>query len=676
MKGILRQVAYLIVALVLFLVVLAALLSSRHLVTARYTVHSNELVVPSLTHVAKAQRALKELQETLHAGGPTEPARPVIPLRFTTMAVLDDLEGQLAAVRQRAAAADFQRLFGLPRRAQELLAKVRGTLLSPGQLTAPEAARIDQLLGALDGMLQQMERLYRIEQQRTLQELERLATSSLRFIGLGIAVLLVVAVPVVVRLIWGIREGMRREIRSRSDLEEATRSLEVMAMYDSLTGLSNRRLFRARLDQVAASAARNGRTAALLYIDLDNFKRINDSLGHERGDEVLQAVGGRLVDGVREADTVARIGGDEFAVLLPEIGSREDATAVASKLMARVQDPLQVAGHELVTSTSIGITLMPEDGANSTVLMKNADMALYQAKANGRARSQFFVDAMHRDASDLMALESALRDAVRREDLALAYQPQVDLASGRVTCVEALLRWPRPDGTQVPPDQFIPVAEATGQIRQIGEWVLMRACQDLVYMRRRGMPELRVSVNLSTRQFREPHLVERVANALRVNQLDAGALEVEITETTLMEDIEAAGEVLASLRQIGVSVSIDDFGIGYSSLSYLKHLPIQVLKIDRSFVRDLETDEADRKIVDAILAMAGSLSLSTVAEGVETRGQMDYLAARRCDLAQGFLFSRPLPVAEVGLSALQRKWTKAFQAETGTPDYNHDSIVW
>ena len=661
MRAVIRQVVFLVAAVVLFLAVLAALVWGRHYATSEHAVRSSELMTPSLTHIARAQRALIEMDAGLHEHVGHEPVAEAIPFRFTLMAAMQDLDRQLAALTELADAFDYRPPLGLPGRARRQLEDLREALFLPDALTPSGFQRSRVLLTALDGTLQQTERLYRIDQQEALERYERFADRSLRVVGAAIGLLLVVGGGLITRLAAGLREAVRRESRIRSDLEEATRNLEVMAMYDSLTELGNRRLFRARLEQVAAAAGRSGRLAALFYVDLDDFKRINDSLGHDTGDEVLKVVAQRLSERVRAADTVARIGGDEFTVLLSDVASREDLAAVASKLTDLIHEPLVLRGHEIVITASVGITVMPGDSHDPAQLMKNADLALYRAKAQGGRRFQFFVDAMNRSVSERMAMEAALRGAIRRGDFGLVYQPQVDLATGRVACVEALLRWPRPDGTMVPPDQFIPVAEATGQIREIGEWVLMRACQDLVRLRRRNAPQLRMSINLSTRQFREPNLVERVAHALRASDLEPSALEIEITETTLMEDVEVAGRVLGELRDLGISIAIDDFGIGYSSLNYLKHLPISVLKIDRSFVRDIQTDEADRSIVNAILGMAGSLSLRTIAEGVETEWQLDYLTRHGCSVGQGYLFSRPLPRTELSLVDLERRWSPGFR---------------
>jgi diguanylate cyclase (GGDEF)-like protein/PAS domain S-box-containing protein len=432
------------------------------------------------------------------------------------------------------------------------------------------------------------------------------------------------------------------DISQRKQFEE---ELMHLARHDALTGLANRTLLLDRVAQAIAQARRSGNQVAMLFLDLDRFKTINDSLGHDAGDRVVVEVGRRLKQAVRDADTVARFGGDEFVVLLPELPTEDIAAALAQKILNALFEPMLIHGHEVAPACSVGISLYPRDGADGKVLLKNADAALYQAKAMGRGNYQFYSQEMNARTLDRLTLESGLRHAVERGELQLKYQPQIDLASGDMLGAEALLRW-QPAGQQlVMPDAFISIAEETGLIVPIGEWVLRTACAQQVAWRRAGLPSLRMAVNLSARQFRQPGLDAMVARVLADTGCPPDRLELEITETVLMERPDSAAQTLQRLSDMGVQLAIDDFGTGYSSLSYLKRFPINALKIDRSFVRDIPADADDGAIAAAVIALAHSMGLTVVAEGVETAQQRDFLRQLRCDQAQGFYFSEPMAAA-------------------------------
>ncbi|MGH8532085.1 MAG: putative bifunctional diguanylate cyclase/phosphodiesterase [Gammaproteobacteria bacterium] len=441
--------------------------------------------------------------------------------------------------------------------------------------------------------------------------------------------------------------GSCLDITERKRAEEEARSREVqihhLAFHDALTELPNRVLLLDRLRQALAQAERDGAQIAVLYIDLDRFKTINDTLGHPAGDELLRQVASRLRTVLREGDTVARLGGDEFVILLPHVLTARDAAQVAIKALGAMSVPFSVFGHELHATTSIGLGLFPKDGTDAETLLKHADTALYQAKDRGRQQYQFFDAAMNAQAHERLLLENHLRRALLRGELSLHYQPQIDLRSNAVVGVEALLRWQHPERGMVPPDEFIPIAEETGLIAEIGEWVLRTACNQASTWQAAGLPPVRMAVNLSVRQLlRQFDLPALVGAVLRDSGLAARSLELEITESTLMADPGHAIEVLRELHEMGLQITVDDFGTGYSSLSYLKRLPLDRIKIDQSFVRDIPEDADDVVIVQTILAMAKQLKIGVVAEGVETLAQCQFLREQRCEEAQGYLFSRPL----------------------------------
>ncbi|HYC48248.1 MAG TPA: EAL domain-containing protein [Burkholderiales bacterium] len=438
--------------------------------------------------------------------------------------------------------------------------------------------------------------------------------------------------------------GTHRDV---TELKRYQTELEFRVNYDTLTGLANKNLLGDRLDQAIALGQRARRGFGLLCLDLDRFKLVNDSLGHAAGDELLKIIAARLKQVVRDADTVARLGGDEFAVILHELDQPTSATVIAQKILAAAEEPISVGGQEVFTSASIGVALFPQDGNNSDELLKNADVAMYRAKGAGRNQMYFYTQDLNTNALQRLRLEAALRHAIAQEEFELHYQPRVELRTGRITSVEALVRWRGPDGSLVPPGHFIPLAEETGLIVPIGEWVLHAACSQMRIWRDAGRGDMRVAVNLSARQFRQPDLVQRVGAVLQTTGLDSRNLEFEITESAAMHDAAGAAEVLEQLHALGVAQAIDDFGTGYSSLAYLKRFPIDYLKIDQSFVRGLPEDEDDQHIVRAIIALGRSLGLILIAEGVETEAQRAFLNAHDCDEMQGYLYCRPKPEHEI-----------------------------
>jgi diguanylate cyclase (GGDEF)-like protein len=430
----------------------------------------------------------------------------------------------------------------------------------------------------------------------------------------------------------------------------ATRAMSLemthSAQHDVVTGLPNRVLLSDRINQSISLAHRNNRSIAVLFLDLDHFKYINDSLGHAVGDQLLQSVSKRLLASVRASDTVTRQGGDEFIILLSEITHPEDAATSAKKILLSLSTPCSVGGHDLHIDGSIGISIYPADGEDAETLVKNADTAMYYAKERGRSNFQFFTAAMNLKTVQRQSLESSLRRALERDEFLLHYQPKVDLITGEITGVEALIRWQQPDRGLVPPAQFVPVAEDCGLILPIGRWVLREACRQAREWQAAGLPFKRISVNVSAAEFRDKVFVERVATILAETGLDPRYLDLELTEGVLMADAESTCGILHALKDIGVHLAVDDFGTGYSSLSYLRQFPIDVLKIDQSFVRQITVDPDGSTIVSAIIDMGRNLKQRVIAEGIETQAQLAFLQARHCAEGQGYLFSRPLPANE------------------------------
>jgi diguanylate cyclase (GGDEF)-like protein/PAS domain S-box-containing protein len=439
-----------------------------------------------------------------------------------------------------------------------------------------------------------------------------------------------------------------------TDRRRAEDEIQRLAYFDTLTGLPNRTLLRDRLGEALERAKRDYAVVAVLFLDLDRFKPINDSMGHANGDLLLKAVAERLAGCVRSADTVARLGGDEFVVIVSLEKHGLDATRVAQGILDRLSEPFEIDGREVYTSSSLGIALYPLDGSDASALLRNADMAMYEAKDRGRNTYQFFSDEMNRRAFERLELETSLRRALKQGEFFLSYQPQLSLTEGRVMGLEALVRWRHPEYGPVSPARFIPVAEETGLILPLSEWVLRTACAQNKAWQAAGHQPLSVAVNLSGLQFKQSNLVEQVRAVLAESGLEPEYLELELTESILMDDAEGTVKTLHDLKAMGVRLAIDDFGTGYSSLSYLKHFPLDRMKIAQEFVRDISTDPGDAVIVETIIAMARSLGLDVIAEGVETLEQLSFLLKRGCVEMQGFYFARPLPARD--LTACFEDW--------------------
>jgi diguanylate cyclase (GGDEF)-like protein len=435
-------------------------------------------------------------------------------------------------------------------------------------------------------------------------------------------------------------EGTTIDITERKRAEEQVKHL---AFHDPLTSLPNRLLFNDRLTLAVAQAHRHNQKMAVLFLDLDRFKVINDSLGHSVGDELLRQVAERIQEHVREGDTVARLGGDEFTLLVPGINVEEDAAKIARKICDAIHAPFWIDGRELFVTTSLGVSVYPSDGHDAETLVRNADSAMYRAKEQGRDNYQLYTPAMNAKAIERLSLESRLRQAVANDELELHFQPFIDLKTAEVLGAEALLRWRHPELGLIPPGEFIPIAELSGLIVPIGEWVLRTACAEARKWHQQGFQGLTVSVNLSSRQFQQTDLVSQVTQALEETGLEADKLDLEITESNAMQNAEHSINTLWGLKKQGVRISMDDFGTGYSSLNYLKRFPIDRIKLDQSFVRDLPGDKDDAAIAMAVIAMGRSLELVVIAEGVETEEQLAFLKGHECDQLQGFLLSRPLP---------------------------------
>jgi len=455
--------------------------------------------------------------------------------------------------------------------------------------------------------------------------------------------------------------GITEDITDRKEAEER---LMHLAHYDVLTSLPNRVLFYDRLKQALAQAKRNQWVTGVMFIDLDRFKNVNDTLGHAVGDKLLQQVSERLAASVRTGDTVGRLGGDEFAIVLFNLSNAQDANLVAQKIMASFKEPFRLAGVELYATASIGITLYPDDSTDQETLIKNADAAMYRAKEVGRNSCRFYAPEMNARALELLSIENSLRRALERDEFVLYYQPKASVADGSIVGVEALLRWQHPDRGLVSPGEFMPVLEETGLIVPVGEWVLKAVCEQIRAWGRGGIAPVPVAVNISPRQFASRDLGETIKRILDEQQVDPRMIEVEITESSLMSNLEETALILKYMGDLGVGLSIDDFGTGYSSLAYLKRFPFDVLKVDRSFVQDLTTDADDATITRALISMAHNLGLKVVAEGVETEDQLAFLVEHRCDEIQGFLFSRPLIPEECG------SWIKDGRYLKRPPGYN------
>ena len=434
--------------------------------------------------------------------------------------------------------------------------------------------------------------------------------------------------------------------RDVSAARALSRRMSYLAQHDALTELPNRLLMYDRLSQAIALASRHGRHLGVLFVDLDRFKRINDSLGHVIGDRLLQSVARRLLACVRSSDTVSRQGGDEFVILLSDVAHVRDASVTADKVLRALRAPFRVDQHELHVTGSIGIVTYPDDGADAEALIKNADFAMYHAKDNGRDRRQFFRSDMNARAVERQSLETDLRHAIERRELVLHYQPNINLTTGAIVGVEALVRWRHRERGLVLPEEFIPIAEECGLIVPIGRWLLREACRQSRSWRDAGLAPISLAINVSAVELHSADFVDEVRSILAETRLESRYLELEVTETFLLQDTEAMTMVLRALKAVGVQLALDDFGTGYSSLSFLRMFPIDAVKIDQSFVRGIRIDSDDAGIVDAVISMGKSLHLRIIAEGVETRQQLEFLRAHGCSEAQGYYFSRPLPAED------------------------------
>ena len=464
--------------------------------------------------------------------------------------------------------------------------------------------------------------------------------------------LLVLLTSLLGRLSWQLARSRARE--SDTKLKHAQR-VEYLAYHDGLTALPNRSLFNKLLSQAIRQGQRHHRQLAVAFIDLDRFKQINDTLGHEAGDELLKEVANRLKACLRDSDTVARLGGDEFVVLLTDLAEEKYAATVAQKIITTIAMPFLLLGQEFRVTASIGISTYPNDGADEQTLTKNADIAMYQAKGDGKNNFQFYSEELNANSLERLTLESSLRHALERQEFQLDYHPKRDITHGRITGMEALLRWQHPDLGIVAPMQFIPVAEETGLIVPIGKWVLHTACLQNVAWQKQGLPRLNIAVNLTARQFCDEHLLRDIAAILKSTGMEASLLEIEIHESLLIRDIEKTLQILTELKALGVKIAIDDFGTGYSSLATLQRFPLDTIKIDRSFIRDLAGRGDGSSLTEAIIAMGKTLSLTVVAQGVETKEQAEFLREHACDEFQGFYFNKPMSA---------QQFTKLLRAET------------
>jgi diguanylate cyclase (GGDEF)-like protein len=428
-----------------------------------------------------------------------------------------------------------------------------------------------------------------------------------------------------------------------TERKRAEQQVQHLAYSDTLTGLPNRALLMHQLRDALARCERDGTQLAVLFLDLDRFKPINDTMGHAVGDELLKAVAQRLRNAVRRSDTVSRLGGDEFVVVLGGIRGHREATRAAQEILDRIAEPFVCDQHEIFSSMSIGIAIYPADGRDAGTLLKSADMAMYVAKQRGRGNYQFYSHQMNQAAQERLELENSLRRALKQQEFSLWYQPQVNLDDGRVTGVEALIRWHHPELGIVPPGLFIPACEEIGLILPLGEWVMRSACRQAKAWTRAGHPPIRMAVNLSLVQFRQSDLAQRVRTIVEETAVDPACIELELTESMIMEDAEATVRTLRELKAMGLRLAIDDFGTGYSSLSYLSSFPIDRIKIAQRFVTDVAGDPRSAAIVETIIAIARSLGIEVIAEGVETARQLEFLRSRGCVELQGYYFSRPVP---------------------------------
>lgn len=471
----------------------------------------------------------------------------------------------------------------------------------------------------------------------------------------GANALLLLVIGLLWRMSYNLAKIRRQEIQARIDHAE---QIEYLAYHDGLTGLPNRSLFSKLLNQSISLAQRNHKKLAVLFLDLDHFKHINDTLGHDAGDQLLQEVAERLKSCLRDSDTVARLGGDEFVVMLPQLDESAYVLTVAKKIVATVAKPFTLSGQEFGVTASIGISTYPDDGLDEQTLTKNADIAMYKVKEEGKNNFQLYSEKLQAESLERLTLESSLRNALEKKELELYYQAKRDVISGKVTGMEALLRWQHPDLGMVAPLRFLQVADDIGLLIPIGNWVIKTACEQNVRWQQEGLPRLSIAVNLTAKQFFNDNLCASIVTALKETGMDASLLELEISEHVLMQDVDKALQVLNRLKEIGVRIAIDNFGVGYSSLAMLKQFPLDAIKIDRTFIRDIADAGVDKALAQAIVTMGKSLGLTVVAQGVETQEQADFLKNNACDEVQGFYFNKPMPAHE---------FTELFKTQYLTP---------
>ena len=464
--------------------------------------------------------------------------------------------------------------------------------------------------------------------------------------------------------------GVARDITERKIAEE---TISFQAYHDLLTKLPNRALLRDRLNLAINQAKRENEKLAVMFLDLDRFKNINDSLGHMIGDELLQQVSTRLKECIRASDTLARFGGDEFALMLPKLhNDRDDASKLAEKITDTLKTPFYVDGHELYVSASIGIALYPQDGTHMDILIKHADVAMYHVKGLGKNGYQFYSNEMNVPYLEKLSLDTGIRRALEKNEFNLVYQPQINLRSGEIVGIEALLRWEHPEHGTISPSEFIPFAEESGLIIDIGNWVMRTACAELSRWRLAGLPEVRMSINISARQLMENDIVENITDILNSYDIPGHNIELEITENAIMDDMDSVIRKLKKLSRHQITIAIDDFGTGYSSLSYLHKLPIHTLKIDRTFLKESHINKGDNTIINTIVAMARALELNVIAEGVETQTQLDYLRKIDCNEAQGFLFGKPLPPDVISQLLIQEPYaTPGSRSDSNKGTHRH-----
>ena len=489
--------------------------------------------------------------------------------------------------------------------------------------------------------------LYHADRKNKIAEIAIKSKQLFNAIYTIVGLILIFAIPIVIRVLKNVRQYIKLQKTHTESLKLAYDEVEKLAFFDSLTGLPNRRMFKEKMNYAIKMAERSGKFYALFCLDLDNFKRINDSLGHDCGDQLLVTIAERLQNLTRSVDTVAHISGDEFNLLFCDIYSEDRAAKIAANILNRLAESIELDHHEIFVTASIGITILPHDSNDPISLLKYADLALYKAKGLGRNTFQFYDERLNKIATENMALEGKLRNAIANRQFVLHYQPQFDSEAKSIIAYEALVRWLDPDEGLISPLKFIPVAEDTGLIVDIGRWVVEQACQDFKLLQQHVGSKITVAVNISLRQVKDSGFIDELKKAINKAKIKPENIEIELTESLLMEEIDDTKNLLSNFQSMGCSVSVDDFGTGYSSLSYLQKLSFDTLKVDRSFIQNITTDKGDREIVSAIIAMAHNLGLTVVAEGVETEAQLELLKQKSCDIFQGYLLGRPLPISQI-----------------------------